>query len=418
MKKRLCSITALCMSFLTMLVLCTPAFAAEVTDCEHDYIVTSIVEPTCTEQGYTTYTCQLCGDTYDAEYVDSLGHDWDQGTVTTEPTYSSSGVMTYVCNRCGEEKTESIAKLPQTKISSCTATLNKTTYTYDGKAKKPGVTVKDGSKTLVDGADYTVSYTNNKKIGTATAVISGMGKYTGNLELKFTIKLGTPSISKVTCTGSGMKISWGKVSGASGYYVYRGSKKIKTTTSTSYTDTKAATNGTKYQYKIVAYTGSSKTTSGKKSAYFLTTPKISSLKSSAAKKLTVKWGKNSKASGYQVQYSTSSSFKNATTKTVSKASTVSKTISSLTGGKKYYVRVRSYKNNGSSKNYSAWSKAKSVTVKKAASSSKAQASTVYVTKTGTKFHRDGCKYLSKSKKKMTRSEAVSAGYEPCSVCKP
>jgi len=44
--------------------------------------------------------------------------------------------------------------------------------------------------------------------------------------------------------------------------------------------------------------------------------------------------------------------------------------------------------------------------------------TVYVTKTGAKYHRDGCRYLSKSKIPMNLSDAQAAGYEACSVCKP
>ncbi|WP_423149722.1 hypothetical protein [Rubrolithibacter danxiaensis] len=44
--------------------------------------------------------------------------------------------------------------------------------------------------------------------------------------------------------------------------------------------------------------------------------------------------------------------------------------------------------------------------------------TVYVTKTGSKYHRDGCRYLSKSKISISKKEAIKDGYEPCKVCKP
>lgn len=43
---------------------------------------------------------------------------------------------------------------------------------------------------------------------------------------------------------------------------------------------------------------------------------------------------------------------------------------------------------------------------------------VYVTKTGQKYHRGGCRYLSRSKISMERSRAISRGFEPCSVCRP
>jgi competence protein ComEC len=44
--------------------------------------------------------------------------------------------------------------------------------------------------------------------------------------------------------------------------------------------------------------------------------------------------------------------------------------------------------------------------------------TVYVTKTGTKYHQDGCRYLSSSKIPIKFSDAKAKGYTPCSVCKP
>lgn len=111
----------------------------------HKYTATT-TDPTCTEQGYTTYTCQ-CGDSYVDNYVDCLGHDtlwtvtkeptctedgwkvkkcsrcelieeeailfavghtFDEGTVTKEATCTESGEKTYTCVNCGEVKTETI----------------------------------------------------------------------------------------------------------------------------------------------------------------------------------------------------------------------------------------------------------------------------------------------------------------------
>ena len=76
----------------------------------HDYVVVETVEPTCTEQGYTVYECR-CGDSYKADFVDALGHDWDDGTVTTQPTEESEGVKTYCCRRCDATYTETIPAL-------------------------------------------------------------------------------------------------------------------------------------------------------------------------------------------------------------------------------------------------------------------------------------------------------------------
>ena len=80
---------------------------------------------------------------------------------------------------------------------------------------------------------------------------------------------------------------------------------------------------------------------------------------------TVKWKKKTKITGYQIQYSTSSKFNKKSTKTVKikKAKTTSKKITDLKSSKKYYVRVRTYKNSKKKTDYSAWSKKKSITTK-------------------------------------------------------
>ena len=111
--------------------------------------------------------------------------------------------------------------------------------------------------------------------------------------------------------------------------------------------------------------------SGTKTLYFTIKPKATSISSlkAGSKKFTVKWKKQAtQTTGYQVQYSASSKFSKAKTVTVGKNRTVSKKISKLSGKKKYYVRVRTYKtvkiNGKSIRIYSGWSKAKTVTTKK------------------------------------------------------
>ena len=82
------------------------------------------------------------------------------------------------------------------------------------------------------------------------------------------------------------------------------------------------------------------------------------------KSLTVKWAKKTtQTTGYQIQYSTSSKFKNAKTLTVSKNKTTSRKITKLKAKKKYYVRVRTYKTVSKKKYCSSWSKAKTVKTK-------------------------------------------------------
>ena len=59
-----------------------------------------VTEPTCTEKGYTTYTCSVCGDSYVADYVDALGHKYN--AVVTAPTCTERGYTTYTCSVCGD----------------------------------------------------------------------------------------------------------------------------------------------------------------------------------------------------------------------------------------------------------------------------------------------------------------------------
>jgi len=73
----------------------------------------AVTAPTCEEQGYTTYTCPNCGDKYVAEYVDALGHDYNEGVITFNPTCDREGVMTFTCqNDPAHKYTEAIDKLP------------------------------------------------------------------------------------------------------------------------------------------------------------------------------------------------------------------------------------------------------------------------------------------------------------------
>ncbi|MCD8023056.1 MAG: leucine-rich repeat protein [Lachnospiraceae bacterium] len=342
-------------------------------------------------------------------------------------------------------------------IGGCTITLSATSYTYDGKAKKPTVTVTDGTTTLTKGTDYTsVTYSNNTDPGTASVTITGKGDYKGStatvyftinkmsqtviasasaskvtagqtvtitasglgtitysssdtsiakvsskgvvtgkkpgtvkitvtasgndyyasasVTIKIKVKLASGTISSLTNKSSGIVVKWAKITGADGYYVYRrtssGSYSLIATISGAstvrYVDTAVKSkNGTTYVYKVIAYSGTTTNSCTAKKTVRLTTPTISGLTSSESGSMTIKWKKSSKATGYQIQYSTSSSFASAKTKTVwvKSASQVSQTITGLTEGKTYYIRIRTYyKNSSGTKYYSAWSDTQKIVV--------------------------------------------------------
>ncbi|MGN0633102.1 MAG: right-handed parallel beta-helix repeat-containing protein [Oscillospiraceae bacterium] len=97
---------------------------------------------------------------------------------------------------------------------------------------------------------------------------------------------------------------------------------------------------------------------------FYIKPKKTAVKtlSSSSQKMRLEWKKTAGCSGYEIEYSTSSKFTSAKKLFVSSDSTA-KTIKGLKSGKKYYVRIRAYKNYQGKKLYGAWSDVKSVKIK-------------------------------------------------------
>ena len=183
-----------------------------------------------------------------------------------------------------------------------------------------------------------------------------------------------PVISGLTNESKGIKVSWKKAANASGYYVYRKTGKgkfqkvatIKKGATTTWTDTSAKNkNGTTYQYQVYAYKGNVKSkVSASKTIIRLTANKLTSVKNVKGRKLSVKWTRNEKTAGYEIQYSTSKKFKGAKTVKVSGNKKVSKTIAGMKKGKTTYVRIRCYKMSGKTKHVSCWSSSKKLKIKK------------------------------------------------------
>ena len=73
-------------------------------------------------------------------------------------------------------------------IRHCLIELSQTEYTYDGSAKTPSVIVSDGTKVLEEKKDYRLEYADNIESGEATAIIIGIGAYTGSVVKPFIIK--------------------------------------------------------------------------------------------------------------------------------------------------------------------------------------------------------------------------------------
>ena len=104
---------------------------------------------------------------------------------------------------------------------------------YTGKALKPDVTVKYNGAKLTQGTDYTVSYKNNKKVGTATVTVTGKGVYAGTKKATFTINPKAVKLSSLTAGKKALTVKWKKDSTVTGYEIqyslkssFKSSKKV------------------------------------------------------------------------------------------------------------------------------------------------------------------------------------------------
>ena len=93
------------------------------------------------------------------------------------------------------------------------------TKAFTGKAIKQNVTVKVGNTVLKNGTDYTVSYSNNKKVGKATVKITGKGKYGGVITKTFKINPAKREIQKLTAKSKAFFIDWAQKGSATGYEI-------------------------------------------------------------------------------------------------------------------------------------------------------------------------------------------------------
>ena len=241
-------------------------------------------------------------------------------------------------------------------ISKATVTLTQTSYIYDGKPKTPSVIVKLDGKTLVLNTDYTISYSNNIKVGTATVTITGKGNYTGSKTASFTITKPQEPAASITCRKTVYEVAYGAKP-----FKINASSQTKMTFTSSKTKIAAVDKNTgKVTIKDTGVaTITIKAGNATKKVTVKVNPKkqsIKAVKTVKGKKLTIKWPKDKRASGYQVQISTDKKFKkNLKSKKLSKTSY---TFTKLKTGKKYYVRVRSYKKSGKDTLNGTWSKVK------------------------------------------------------------
>ena len=127
--------------FTTYTCRCGDSYVGETVEAAgHSEVTDAAVEPTCTETGLTEGShCSVCGTVLTAQtIVPAAGHSWDEGTVTTEPTEHSTGIITYYCPDCRTFREEEIPALEHICIydsfvtaPTCTS-QGYTTYTCTG----------------------------------------------------------------------------------------------------------------------------------------------------------------------------------------------------------------------------------------------------------------------------------------------
>ena len=136
------------------------------------------------------------------------------------------------------------------------------TKAFTGKAITQNVTVKVGNTVLKNGTDYTVSYSNNKKVGKATVKITGKGKYGGVITKTFKINPAKQQIQKLTAKSKAFFVDWAQKGSATGYEIqyatnskFTGAKKVTITNNKTDKITVSKLSGNKkYYVRVRSYT--------------------------------------------------------------------------------------------------------------------------------------------------------------------
>ena len=196
---------------------------------EHAYTET-VTKATCTEDGYTTYTC-ACGDSYTGEIVNATGHSWSDWVTIQEPTFEETGTAESVCAGCGAVKFMDLDKL-----------IPDHTHSYTGEVTKAATCTAEGVKTFTCscGSSYTeeidkISHSYGKSVTAPTCTQKGYTTYTcsacGNSYKDNFVNAtghsfgGYQSNGDATCTKDGTKTGSCSTCGAKNTLIDAGSAK-------------------------------------------------------------------------------------------------------------------------------------------------------------------------------------------------
>lgn len=174
-------------------------------------------------------------------YVFKIGtHVHSYKNSVTKATLSRNGKITGKCS-CGAVKYTTVY-YPRT------ITLSAASYTYDGKAKTPSVTVKGSDGKVISPSNYTVSYAKDRKnVGTYKVSIKFKGNYSGTASRTFRIYPKGTSITKLTAKSKGFKVNWKKQSSQTTGYQIQYSVNKNFSGKTTKTITKNSTTSATYK---------------------------------------------------------------------------------------------------------------------------------------------------------------------------
>ena len=385
----------------------------EIAKLDHSYIKT-VVEPTCTEQGYTIYKCETCGDTKKADFVNAKGHDFSNnaqfclnGCGKVNPNYVAPDTSTVQTGSCGDNViyslntetgvltisgTGEMTDSPFSQNSSIKSVIIENgvtsivTYAFSGCTSLTSITIPDSvtsiGESAFDGCTSLVSVTLSKSITTIEySTFFGCSSLTS---IKIPKSVTTiVNFAFCGCTNltdvyyDGTQSEWNKINiGHSNEFLTNASLHCSSTPTPEPTptptpnpvpqpSTQHAQETPQQAAQQTAQQPSVKNDTATEQVNVAKPKSVSPKKVKSAKKaVSVEWKKVGGVKGYQIQVATDKKFKkNKKTVTVKKQKTTKTTVKKLKSKKKYYVRVRTYKIVNGKKVYSSWSKVKSVKTK-------------------------------------------------------
>ena len=314
----------------------------EIAATGHDY-QTKVTDATCTEKGYTTYTC-ACGDSYVGDYTDMLAHSFTTYVSNSDATCTEDGTKTAVCDFCSA--TDTVVDSGSAKGHAYESVVTESTCLEQGYT----------THTCFCGDSYVDSFVEAAGHDYIKGVCA-CGDVTTYVEAP-TIK-----VSNAASTGK-VKVTWERVEGAETYQVYRATSKngtyklMKTVTGTTYTNTTATAGKTYYYYVVaVAEDGTTSEPSSIKSRTCdLPQPKVTASNNAVNGKVKLTWEKVEGAVGYKVYRAES---KDGTYKLMKTVTGTTYTNTSAAAGKTYYYKVKAIAENSAAD--SAYSEVKSRT---------------------------------------------------------